>query len=111
MSKNFQLVNRLWWVIIPGAFVIIFILAFYPNVIPLGHFVSNYRTLLIIVLWAIVVAHALEALVALRICRKRKSDSQSTILWMIQTFIIGLLILYFLISMFFFFFHLQDFLH
>ncbi len=105
MSKQFQLANPLWWVIIPGGFVIIFLLAFYPDVIPFSHFVSNYRTLLIIVLWSIVIAHLFEALIARRICQRLTIDSQSTLLWVIQTFVLGILILYIFISIFIFFFY------
>jgi hypothetical protein len=111
MSKRFQLANPLWWAIIPGAFLVIFLIVYYPNVIPLSHLLSSYRTILIIALWATVIAHVFEALVARRMCQKLKIDSQSTLLWTIQTFILGLYIIYVLISIHFLFFLLQDILH
>jgi hypothetical protein len=99
MTKGFQSVNLFWWVIIPGAIIISFLLAHYHNVIPfrelgglgvlLSSVVSNYHTLLIVGFWALVIAHGYEAVVARRICYKLKIDQQSTLLWTIQTFIIG----------------------
>jgi len=99
MTKGFQLVNLFWWIIIPGTIIISFLLAHYPNVIPfsqlgglgvlLSSVVSNYHTLLVVGFWALVIAHGYEAVVARRICHKLKIDEQSTVLWTIQTFIIG----------------------
>jgi hypothetical protein len=99
MTKGFQLVNLFWWIIIPGTIIISFLLAHYPNVIPYSQLgglgvllfsvVSNYHTLLVVGFWALVIAHGYEAVVARRICDELKIDQQSTLLWTIQTFIIG----------------------
>jgi len=99
MSKRFQSPNLFWLITIPGAIITLFLLSYYPNVIPfdylglLGNFlsylVSNYRMGLVIVFWAIIIAHVYEAIVARRICQKLKIDQQSTFLWTIQTFILG----------------------
>lgn len=99
MSKRFQTPNIFWWLSIVGAIFLIFLLAHYPNVIPysnlsivgdyLLNLVTNYRTLLIIVFWSTVIAHAYEAILARRICQELKIDQQSTLLWTIQTFILG----------------------
>lgn len=99
MSKGFQSAGLVPWIIGPVVVITLFLLGHYPNVIPYGnlsvvgdlllYLVSNYRTPLIVVFWAIVVAHAYEAILARRICSKLKIDQQSTLLWTIQTFILG----------------------
>jgi len=99
MSKRFQSANILWWIIIPGTIITLFLLSYYPHVIPfsylslfgdfLSYLKSNYRTVLVIVFWAMIIAHVYEAILARRICRKLKIDQQSTVLWTIQTFILG----------------------
>jgi type IV secretory pathway TrbL component len=99
MSNRFQSANLFWWIIIPGAFIIWFLLSYYPHVIPLsylgvlGNFlsylVSNHCRVLIIGFWVTILAHVYEAIVAYRICQKLKIDQQSTFLWTIQTFILG----------------------
>lgn len=95
MGKQFQLVNILWWILIPGAFTVIFLLAYYPSIIHLVgsgdavSLVSRYRMLLVVVFWSTVVAHAYETILAWRVCQKFKIDQGSTVLWILQTFILG----------------------
>ncbi len=99
MSKRFQSPNLFWWIFLPGAFIILFLLAHYPDVIPfnylglfgifLSYLASNYRMALVIVFWGTIIAHIYEAILARRICQKLKIDQQSTRLWTIQTFILG----------------------
>jgi hypothetical protein len=99
MSKGFQSPKLFWWITILPAFIIAFLLAHYPNVIPfnslsvignlLSYLVLNYRLYLIIGVWATIIAHAYEAILARRICQKLNIGQFSTFLWTIQTFIIG----------------------
>ena len=99
MGKRFQSVNLFWWVIIPGIFICSFVLGHYPNVIPfsylgalgdlLSYLVSNYRMLIVVSFWAGIIVHVYEAIVARRICKKLKIDQTSTLLWTIQTFVLG----------------------
>jgi hypothetical protein len=99
MSKNFQSPSLFWWILIPGAFFIGLLFAHYPNVIPfqdlgdlgvfLSYLVTNYRMFFIIGIWALIVAHVYEAILARRICQTLNIDQGSTLLWTIQTFILG----------------------
>ncbi len=101
MSKRFQLANPFWWTIVPGGFLIVFLLSYYPNILPLNklgaignvlsNLAKNYRKGLTIGFWITVLIHVFEALIARRICQKAKIDQQSTLFWIIQTFIIGIL--------------------
>ncbi len=52
--------------------------------------ISNYRLLLFLILWSTFLAHIYEAFVARRICQQLNIDQESTYLWMIQTFILGM---------------------
>lgn len=99
MGKVFQSPHVLYWLTFPTAIIFAFFLAHYPHVLPLNYLgvlgsflsglVDNYRVLLILAFWATIIAHAYEAFVARRICRKLRLDQQSTAFWMIQTFILG----------------------
>ncbi len=100
MSKQFQSPKLIWWIVIPICIIYLFLMVHWPYAIPfnylsyfgeLSHYViSNYRFLLFIILWSIFLAHFYEALVAHRICQQLNIDQNSTYLWMIQTFILGL---------------------
>jgi hypothetical protein len=99
MVKRFESPNILSWIIGPGIFIFLFLLGHYPNVIPfsylgvlggyLNHLAVHYHLVLVIVFWALILAHGYEAIVARRICHQLKLDGQSTVLWMVQTFILG----------------------
>ncbi|CAF1400435.1 unnamed protein product [Adineta steineri] len=99
MKNNFRSPHLFWWIIIPGGVGLIFLLGHYPNVIPFQYlggfgassssFALKNHILLLVVFWSTVIAHGYEAIVARRICQKLNLDQKSTLLWMIQTFILG----------------------
>jgi hypothetical protein len=99
MSKRFQSPKFIWWIVIPLCIIYLFLMVHWPYAIPfkyLGsfgeltyHLISNYRFLLLIILWSTLIAHIYEALVARQICQQLNIDQQSTYLWIIQTFILG----------------------
>ena len=99
MSKKFQSANLIWWTIIPGSIILLFLLSYTPNIVPyrslgvfgsiLSYLTLNYRIFLMIVLWSTIIAHGYEAILARRICQQLNIDQQSTFYWIIQTFIIG----------------------
>jgi hypothetical protein len=101
MSKRFETPKLFWWIVIPIAIIYLFLMVHWPYVIPFGYLgifgefshylISNYRILLFLVLWSTIIAHTYEAIAARRICRQLNIDQESTYLWMIQTFILGLL--------------------
>jgi len=95
----FEVSHPLWWIIIPPAFLYLILLTYWPYIIPfsyLGPFgefthylVSNYRLLLVIIVWSALIAHVYEAYIARRICQRLNIDQISTRLWIIQTVILG----------------------
>lgn len=99
MGKVFQSPHIFYWITFPTTIIFVFLLAHYPHILPLNYLgpfgsflsdlVANYQVLLIVVIWATIIAHVYEAFIARRICRKLRLDQQSTALWMIQTFLIG----------------------
>ena len=99
MSKRFESPPFIWWCIVPISIIYLFLMVHWPYAIPfktlgpLGdltyYLISNYRFLLLLILWSTLAAHVYEAFVARRICRQLNIDQQSTNLWMIQTFILG----------------------
>jgi hypothetical protein len=122
MGKSFESPKLIWWIIIPISIIYLFLMVHWPYAIPfryLGSFgeltyylISNYRLLLLIILWSIFIAHIYEAFVARRICRQLNIDQTSTNLWIIQTLILGFkLFLLFYLNIYFFVFFIQDFLH
>jgi hypothetical protein len=100
MSRNFESPRFFWWIIIPLSIIYLFLMVHWPYAIPfdyLGSFgeytyyvISNYRLLLFLILWSTFLAHIYEAFVARRICQQLNIDQESTYLWMIQTFILGM---------------------
>lgn len=100
MDRRFQSPRLFWWIVIPACIIYLFLMVHWPYAIPfhylgpLGeltyYWISNYRLLLFIVLWSTFLAHVYEAFVARRICQQLNIDQQSTYLWMIQTFILGI---------------------
>ena len=100
MSRRFQSPKFIWWIIIPLCIIYLFLMVHWPYAIPfnyLGSFgdltyylISNYRFLLLIIFWSTLIAHIYEAFVARRICQQLNIDQESTYLWIIQTFILGL---------------------
>jgi uncharacterized membrane protein YjjB (DUF3815 family) len=100
MSHRFESPALLWWILIPTAILYLILLAHWPSVLPFAYLgtlgelsqylVSNYRILLVTVVWATIIAHVYEAFVARGICRKLNIDRMSTLLWVVQTFILGL---------------------
>ena len=101
MSKRFQSTSWILWIILPTIIIYWFLMVHWPYAIPfrylgpLGrltyYLISNYRFLLFIAFWSMILAHLYEAFVARRICQQLNIDSQSTKLWIIQTFVIGII--------------------
>jgi len=99
MGRVFRSTNIFYWLTFPTTLIFIFFLAHFPHVLPLnqlgsfGSYLSNlaanYQIFLIVGIWATIIAHVYEAFIARRICRKLRLDQQSTVLWMIQTFLVG----------------------
>lgn len=99
MRSYFKTPNIFWWILIPGVFTILLLALYYPHIVPLTYFgapgrllsniVSRYPTALLIGLWATVIAHGFEAMIARSICRMLNLDNTATLLWIIQTFILG----------------------
>lgn len=99
MKKSFHCAKLIWWITIPFFLFLLFFLVHYPYIIPfhslsfLGawsyHLVSNYRLLLFILFWFLIIVHIYESILAYRHCRQINLDSESTRLWIIQTFFLG----------------------
>lgn len=100
MGKLFESPKLIWWIVIPTAIINLFLMVHWPYAIPFRHLglfgdlyyyiISNYRFLLFIILWATLIAHLFEAIAARTICRQLNIDQESTYLWIIQTFILGI---------------------
>jgi hypothetical protein len=100
MKLHFESPKFIWWIIIPPCIIYLFFMVHWPYAIPfrsLGAFgqysyylISNYRLLFLVILWSTFIAHTYEAFIARRICRELNIDQESTYLWIIQTFILGM---------------------
>jgi len=113
MSKSFESPKLIWWIFIPACIIYLFLMVHWPYAIPfdyLGAFgelsyylISNYRILLLLILWSTFLAHIYEAFVARQICRQLNIDQESTYLWIIQTLILGFFLIFLFILFKYFF--------
>jgi len=95
----FQPTNPLWYIPCDGGLLQLAILAFWPNVTPykylglFGQFMKNlaynHHDLLVIMFSIAIFLHILEAIIALRFCKRLNIDSNNTRKWFIQTLLLG----------------------
>ena len=100
MTKQFQSASLLSWIVIPLVLMYLFLLTHWPYAIPFHslsffgqwsfHLVSNYRLLLLLLFWSIILLHLYQASLAAKLCQQFNFDQESRRLWMIQTICLGI---------------------
>ena len=97
--RFFRPANPLWYMACDGGLLQLAILSFWPHLVPYDYLsffgqwtkylAFQWHYLLVGIFWLAVLVHAVETMVARRLCHELGLDRDHTRRWIVQTFLLG----------------------